>query len=75
VCRVGIEKTFSRNDLALSILFTPETRRKWGAQAASLLFAAACREHLHVLAPRSQTDAFGKLPNAAGSQPAVSSHF
>src|SRR6266536_3154228 len=32
--------------------FAPDLRRKWGAQAASLLFAAACREHLQVLAPR-----------------------
>jgi len=45
-------------------------RRIWGAQAASLQFAAACREHLRALRARS-THPFGKLPNGAGWQPAL----
>ena len=50
----------------------------WGAQAASLPFAAACREHLAALnqmraaelvnAPLNPS---GKLPDGAGWQPAL----
>ena len=42
----------------------------WGAQAASLQFAAACRKRLRALRARS-TGPFGRLPNGAGWQPAL----
>ncbi len=41
----------------------------WGAQAACLQFAAACRKHLKIL-PRVVIDPSGKLPDGAGWQPA-----
>src|SRR6185295_13516126 len=42
-----------------------------GAQAASLSLAAACRQHLLILLSELRRNAFGRLPNAAGWQPAL----
>jgi hypothetical protein len=58
-----------------------ERRSKfWGAQAASLPFAAACREHLAALNRMRAADLVnaplnpsGKLPDGAGWQPALPS--
>ena len=43
----------------------------WGAQAASLQFAAACRENMCNLTSVA-LNAFGKLPNATGLRFGVS---
>jgi hypothetical protein len=43
----------------------------WGAQAASLQFAAACREHSREYFSIHQRYPPGKLPGGAGWQPAL----
>jgi len=42
----------------------------WGAQAASLQFAAACREHPRISLTHHRVPP-GKLPGGAGWQPAL----
>jgi hypothetical protein len=60
----------TRVETALAPEVAPVPQRVRGAQAARLQFAATCRKHLRRWRARS-TDAFGKLPNAVGWQPAL----
>ena len=60
----------SRIEQSLANAPAPRASTAWGAQAASLQFAAACRKHLRALRARS-SEPFGKLPNGAGGQPVL----
>jgi hypothetical protein len=46
-------------------------RKRWGVQAASLFFSAACRKASCRIQISLREDVVGKLPTTAGWQPAL----
>src|SRR6476646_8493414 len=65
-CRITNRSANRRGGSVMGIQLNAEF---WGAQAASLQCSAACRAHLQLLDQRNISA--GKLPAAAGWQPAL----